>query len=77
MVSASGRSVPEGETPLLQVEKLVKENDTKLSGSDKKPLEDAIAKTRESAKGQNVDAIRAQRAGDELKTPGMIVDDQD
>ena len=32
---------------------------TKLSGSDKKPLEDAIAKTRDVAKGHNVDAIKS------------------
>ena len=27
--------------------------------------------------GQDVDAIRAQRARDELETPGVVVDDQD
>jgi len=42
----------------FQVEKLVKENEAKLSGADKKPLEDAIAKTREVAKGSDVNAIK-------------------
>jgi molecular chaperone DnaK len=41
----------------FQTEKLVKENDTKLSAADKAPLEAAIAKAREAAKGENVDAI--------------------
>ena len=43
----------------FQVEKLLKENDEKLSGADKKPLEDAIEKTREVAKGHNVEAIQS------------------
>jgi len=43
----------------FQVEKLIKENEGKLSGSDKKPLEDAVTKTREAAKGHNVEAIRS------------------
>jgi molecular chaperone DnaK len=43
----------------FQVEKLLKENEGKLSGTDKKPLEDAIAKTRDVAKGHNVDAIKS------------------
>ncbi|MFM8952196.1 MAG: molecular chaperone DnaK, partial [Planctomycetaceae bacterium] len=41
----------------FQTEKLVKENDAKLSASDKAPLEAAIAKAREMAKGEDVDAI--------------------
>jgi molecular chaperone DnaK len=41
----------------FQTEKLVKENDSKLSGADKAPLEAAIAKARETAKGDDVDAI--------------------
>ncbi len=43
----------------FQVEKLVKENEGKLSGADKKPIEDAIAKTREVAKGTSVDTIKS------------------
>jgi len=43
----------------FQVEKLVKDQGDKLSGSDKKPLEDSITKTREAAKGSNVDAIKS------------------
>ena len=41
----------------FQTEKLVKENSEKLSASDKAPLEAAIAKARETAKGEDVDAI--------------------
>ena len=41
----------------FQTEKLVKENDGKLSASDKAPLEAAVAKAREMAKGEDVDAI--------------------
>ena len=35
----------------------MKENDAKLSASDKAPLEAAIAKAREAAKGEDVDSI--------------------
>jgi molecular chaperone DnaK len=41
----------------FQTEKLVKEHAEKLSASDKAPLEAAIAKARETAKGEDVDAI--------------------
>jgi molecular chaperone DnaK len=43
----------------FQTEKLVKENDAKLSASDKAPLEAAVAKAREMAKGEDVDAINS------------------
>ena len=43
----------------FQTEKLVKENDAKLSASDKAPLEAAIAKSREMAKGEDVDGINS------------------
>ena len=41
----------------FQTEKLIKEHDAKLSASDKAPIEAAIAKAREVAKGEDVDAI--------------------
>jgi len=41
----------------FQTEKLVKDNADKLSASDKAPLEAAITKAREAAKGEDVDAI--------------------
>jgi molecular chaperone DnaK len=41
----------------FQTEKLIKENDAKLSASDKAPIEAAIAKAREVAKAEDVDAI--------------------
>jgi molecular chaperone DnaK len=41
----------------FQTEKAIKENEAKLSASDKAPLEAAIAKAREMAKGEDVDAI--------------------
>jgi len=40
-------------------EKLIKENDAKLSASDKAPLEAAVTKAREMAKGEDVDAIQS------------------
>ena len=41
----------------FQTEKAIKEHEAKLSASDKAPLEAAIAKAREVAKGEDVDAI--------------------
>jgi molecular chaperone DnaK len=43
----------------FQLEKLMKENADKLSDSDKQPLEKAIEKTREVAKGQDPQAIKS------------------
>jgi molecular chaperone DnaK len=42
-----------------QVEKLIKENADKLKDTDKAPLEAAINKVREAAKGENVDTIKS------------------
>lgn len=42
----------------FQVEKLIKENDEKLQESDKAPLEKAIEKVREAAKGEDVQAMK-------------------
>jgi molecular chaperone DnaK len=47
------------ESLCFQTEKLVKENAEKLSGADKAPIEAAIAKARETAKGDDVDAIQS------------------
>jgi molecular chaperone DnaK len=43
----------------FQTEKLIKENEAKLSAPDKAPLEAAVAKARETAKGEDVDAINS------------------
>ncbi|MBL9091447.1 MAG: molecular chaperone DnaK [Planctomycetaceae bacterium] len=43
----------------FQMEKLIKEHADKLKDADKQPLEAAIAKAREAAKGDNVDAIKS------------------
>ena len=43
----------------FQTEKLIKENDDKLSDADKAPLEAAIAKAREAAKGEDADAVQS------------------
>ncbi len=43
----------------FQIEKTIKENADKLSDSDKKPLEDAVAKVREVAKGEDAQAIKS------------------
>ncbi len=48
-----------------QLEKLMKEHDDKLSDADRGPLESAIARTREVAKGEDVAAIKT--AVDELE----------
>lgn len=49
----------EGETMCYQVEKTMKENEDKLKDSDREPLEAAINKVREAAKGVDTDAIKA------------------
>ena len=49
----------EGETMCYQVEKMMKENEDKLKDSDREPLEAAIAKIREAAKGVDTDAIKS------------------
>jgi len=43
----------------FQMEKLMKENESKLKPADKDPLEAAIKKTRDVAKGDNPDAIKS------------------
>jgi molecular chaperone DnaK len=43
----------------FQTDKLIKENEDKLSDADKAPLEAAIAKAREAAKGEDADAIQS------------------
>ena len=43
----------------FQTEKLIKENDEKLTDADKAPLEAAIAKARETAKGEDADAVQS------------------
>ncbi|MCC9609183.1 molecular chaperone DnaK [Blastopirellula sp. JC732] len=49
----------QAESMCFQLEKLIKENGEKLSDSDKQPLEKSIEKTREAAKGEDVDAIKS------------------
>ena len=49
---------------VYQLEKLMKENDEKLSDSDKEPMNKAIEKVKEAANGDDVDAIK--QASDEL-----------
>jgi molecular chaperone DnaK len=53
------------ESLCFQTEKLIKENEEKLSASDKAPLESAITKCRELAKGDDADALIS--AHDELE----------
>jgi molecular chaperone DnaK len=43
----------------FQMEKLIKENSDKIKESDRAPLEAAIAKAREKAKGDDLDAIKS------------------
>jgi molecular chaperone DnaK len=49
---------------VYQLEKLMKENDEKLSDSDKEPMNKAIEKVKAAADGTDVDAIK--QASDEL-----------
>jgi molecular chaperone DnaK len=42
-----------------QLEKLMKEHSEKLKDADKEPLERAIAKTREKAKGDDAQALKS------------------
>ena len=49
----------EADSLSYQVEKTMKEHGEKLQESDKAPLEAAIAKVREAAKGEDVDAVRS------------------
>ncbi|PQO45733.1 molecular chaperone DnaK [Blastopirellula marina] len=49
----------QAESMCFQLEKLIKENGEKLSDGDKEPLEKSIEKTREAAKGEDVDAIKS------------------
>jgi molecular chaperone DnaK len=43
----------------FQLEKLMKEHSDRLSDADKEPLQKAIDKTRETAKGDDASAIRS------------------
>jgi len=54
---AEARNVAEAKCH--ELEKLMKENDDKLSSADKEPLEAAIKKTREAAGGEDVGAIES------------------
>jgi molecular chaperone DnaK len=49
----------EGESRAYQIEKLIKEQGSKLKDADKSALESAIAKVREKAKGEDAAAIKA------------------
>ncbi|PQO42210.1 molecular chaperone DnaK [Blastopirellula marina] len=49
----------EAESRCFQLEKLIKEAGDKISDNDKAPLEAAINKTREAAKGEDVEAIKS------------------
>jgi molecular chaperone DnaK len=49
----------EGESRAYQIEKLIKEQGSKLKDADKAALESAVAKVREKAKGEDAAAIKA------------------
>ena len=49
----------QGESMCFQLEKLIKENEEKVGADDREPLEAAIAKVREAAKGEDAEAIKA------------------
>ncbi|HBB73767.1 MAG TPA: molecular chaperone DnaK, partial [Planctomycetaceae bacterium] len=55
----------------FQTEKLVKENDSRLSAADKAPLEAAVAKARETARGDDVDAIQSAHDALEQASHGL------
>ena len=64
-VAAKPQARNKAESLCFQTEKLIKENNDKLSASDKAPLESAVTKCRELAKGDDADAIIS--AHDELE----------
>ena len=49
----------QGEAMCFQLEKLIKEQGDKLQDSDRQPLEAAIEKVREAAKGEDTEAIKS------------------
>jgi len=49
----------QAEQMCFQLEKMMKEHDAQLKDADKQPLEAAISKTREVAKGEDVQAIKS------------------
>jgi molecular chaperone DnaK len=49
----------EADNMCYQMEKMMEEHKDKLSDADRKPLETAIAKVRETAKGENTNAIKS------------------
>ncbi len=49
----------QAESMCFQLEKMMKEHADKLSAGDKGPLETAIGKVRETAKGEDTDAIKS------------------
>ncbi|MFM7107040.1 MAG: molecular chaperone DnaK, partial [Planctomycetaceae bacterium] len=55
----------------FQTEKLIKEHDAKLSAAEKAPLEAAIAKARETDKGEDVDAITSAHSALEQATQAL------
>ncbi len=59
------------EAMCFQTEKLIKENDAKLSAADKAPLEAAITKARELAKGEDADAIQSAHDALEQAAQGL------
>ncbi|HZZ73958.1 MAG TPA: molecular chaperone DnaK [Pirellulales bacterium] len=54
---AEARNQAEG--MCFQLEKLLKEHKDKIKSTDRAPIEAAIAKTRETAQGENLDAIKS------------------
>ena len=49
----------QAESMAFQLEKLLKEHRDKVKATDRAPIEAAITKTRETAKGENIEAIKA------------------
>ena len=49
----------QAESMAFQLEKLLKEHRDKVKDTDRAPIEAAITKTRETAKGENIEAIKA------------------
>jgi molecular chaperone DnaK len=48
---------------IYQTEKSLKENEDKITGDDKSSIESAVEKLKESAKGENVEEIKAAMEG--------------
>jgi molecular chaperone DnaK len=61
----------QAESLCFQLEKLLKEQGEKMKPADRAPIEDAIRKTRETAKGENIESLKSAIASLEQASHAM------